>query len=103
MLNQLGRIGIAVGSDGSSSAAGRPLSGKTVVLTGTLESLGRDEAKALLEAAGARVSGSVSKRTDFVVAGAAAGTKLADANKLGIRVLEEPAFLKWLAEMGIVP
>ncbi|MEX3612424.1 MAG: NAD-dependent DNA ligase LigA [Burkholderia sp.] len=65
------------------------LAGKTVVLTGTLPTLGRDEAKALLEAAGAKVTGSVSKKTDYVVAGAWAGSKLAKADELGIAVLDE--------------
>ncbi|WP_186134562.1 NAD-dependent DNA ligase LigA [Burkholderia gladioli] len=65
------------------------LAGKTVVLTGTLPTLGRDEAKALLEAAGAKVTGSVSKKTDYVVAGAEAGSKLAKAEELGIPVLDE--------------
>ncbi|MGD7477944.1 NAD-dependent DNA ligase LigA, partial [Ralstonia pseudosolanacearum] len=65
------------------------LSGKTVVLTGTLPTLSRDEAKAMLEAAGAKVSGSVSKKTDYVVAGVEAGSKLARAQELGVRVLDE--------------
>ncbi|ACR28424.1 NAD-dependent DNA ligase LigA [Burkholderia glumae] len=65
------------------------LAGKTVVLTGTLPTLSRDEAKALLEAAGAKVTGSVSKKTDYVVAGAEAGSKLAKAEELGIPVLDE--------------
>jgi DNA ligase (NAD+) len=66
-----------------------PLAGKTFVITGTLPSLGRDEAKALLEAAGAKVAGSVSKKTDYLVAGAEAGSKLAKAQELGVAVLDE--------------
>jgi DNA ligase (NAD+) len=73
-----------------------PLSGKTFVLTGGLNSLSRDEAKALLRKAGADVSSSVSKATDFVVAGTDAGSKLEKANQLGIRVLSEAEFLKML-------
>jgi DNA ligase (NAD+) len=69
-------------------AAG-PLAGRTFVLTGTLPSLSRDEAKALLEAAGASVAGSVSKKTDYVVAGADAGSKLAKAQSLGVAVIDE--------------
>ena len=66
-----------------------PLAGKTVVLTGTLPTLSRDEAKDLLEAAGAKVAGSVSKKTDYVVAGAEAGSKLERARELNITVLDE--------------
>lgn len=69
------------------------LAGKTFVLTGTLDTLTRDEAKAKLQALGAKVSGSVSKKTDYVVAGAAAGSKLAKAESLGIKVLDEAALL----------
>src|SRR5487761_2438011 len=66
-----------------------PLAGKTFVLTGTLPRLTRDEAKALLEEAGASVTGSVSKKTDYVVAGADAGSKLARAQELGVAILDE--------------
>ncbi len=78
-----------------------PLAGKTVVLTGTLPTLSRDEAKALLEAAGAKVAGSVSKKTHYVVAGAEAGSKLDKANELGVAVLDE-AGLRSLLE-GAAP
>ncbi|AYB51693.1 NAD-dependent DNA ligase LigA [Ralstonia solanacearum] len=72
------------------------LSGKTVVLTGTLPNLTRDAAKAMLEAAGAKVSGSVSKKTDYVVAGEEAGSKLAKAAELGVKVLDEAGMLALL-------
>lgn len=72
------------------------VAGKTFVLTGTLPTLSRDEAKDLLIAAGAKVSGSVSKKTDFVVAGAEAGSKLEKAQTLGIRILDEEALMAML-------
>jgi DNA ligase (NAD+) len=65
--------------------------GKTVVLTGTLPSMSRDEAKRLLEAAGAKVTGSVSKKTDYVIAGADAGSKLTKARELGVTVIDDEA------------
>ena len=74
-----------------------PLAGKTVVLTGTLPTLGRDEARDLLEAAGAKVAGSVSKKTDYVVAGAEAGSKLEKAQQLGVPVLDEQGLRDLLA------
>jgi DNA ligase (NAD+) len=67
----------------------KPLAGKTIVLTGTLPTLTRDEAKDMLEAAGAKVAGSVSKTTDYVVAGAEAGSKLDKARELSVTVLDE--------------
>ncbi|MDX5333392.1 MAG: NAD-dependent DNA ligase LigA, partial [Gammaproteobacteria bacterium] len=70
-------------------AAEQPLAGCTYVLTGTLESMTRDEAKARLMALGAKVSGSVSKKTTAVIAGAEAGSKLAKAEALGVTVLDE--------------
>jgi len=75
-----------------------PLAGKTFVITGTLPTLGREDAKAMLEAAGAKVAGSVSKKTDYLVAGAEAGSKLAKARELGIAILDEAGMLALLAE-----
>jgi DNA ligase (NAD+) len=72
------------------------VAGKTFVLTGTFPTLTRDEAKALLEKAGAKVAGSVSQKTDYVVAGADAGSKLTKAEELGVAVIDEVAMLNLL-------
>ncbi len=74
--------------------AAAPLTGKTFVLTGTLPTLSRDDAKAMILAAGGKVSGSVSKKTDYVVAGENPGSKYDDAQKLGVPVIDEKAFLQ---------
>jgi DNA ligase (NAD+) len=74
------------------------LQGLTFVLTGTLPTLTREEAGALIEAAGGKVSGSVSKKTDYVVAGAEAGTKLDKARALGVRVIDEDDLRRLLGQ-----
>jgi len=78
----------------------QPLAGLTFVITGTLPSLKRDEAKALIEAAGGKVSGSVSKKTDYLVAGSEAGSKLDNAQKLGVPILDEAALRDLLNHQG---
>lgn len=75
------------------------LTGKTVVLTGTLPNISREQAKKLVQAHGGKVSGSVSAHTDFVVAGEAAGSKQKDAQRLGVLILDEAAFLKLIGEV----
>jgi DNA ligase (NAD+) len=80
-------------NDGVPSAEVLPLSGLTLVLTGTLPTLGRDEAKDLIEAAGGKVSGSVSKKTHYVIAGSEAGSKLEKAQALGLPILDEAGLL----------
>jgi len=77
--------------DGQADAAPRPLAGRTFVLTGTLPTLEREAAKALIEAAGGKVAGSVSKKTHYVVAGEAAGSKLDKARELGVPIIDEAA------------
>jgi DNA ligase (NAD+) len=74
-----------------------PVAGKTVVFTGALERMTREEAKAMAERLGAKVSGSVSKKTDLLVAGPGAGSKLKDAEKHGVEVIDEDA---WFARVG---
>jgi DNA ligase (NAD+) len=74
------------------------VAGKTVVFTGSLEKMTRDEAKATAERLGAKAAGSVSKKTDYVVAGPGAGSKLAEANKHGVAVLTEDEWLKLIGE-----
>ncbi|WP_341501481.1 NAD-dependent DNA ligase LigA [Gallaecimonas sp. GXIMD4217] len=79
----------------------QPLKGQTAVLTGTLSQMGRSEAKGKLESLGVKVAGSVSKNTDFLVAGEKAGSKLAKAQELGVKVLDEDAMLALFAEHGV--
>ncbi len=102
VVEQLRAVGVHwPEGEGTASDAPRPLLGKTLVLTGTLPTLSRDEAKEMIEAAGGKVAGSVSKKTHYVVAGAEAGSKLAKAEELGVPVLDE-AGLKALLAQGEV-
>ena len=91
VVEQLRACGITWPEGPPAPVTAQPLSGKTFVITGTLPTLGREDAKTLVEAAGGKVAGSVSKKTTYVVAGAEAGSKLAKALELGITVLDESA------------
>jgi DNA ligase (NAD+) len=95
-------VGVAPQNPATAGAASmnENIAGKTFVLTGTLPTLTRDEASAMIEAAGGKVSGSVSKKTNYVVAGADAGSKLEKANELGVTVLDEAAFRELLGSPG---
>ncbi|MFV0681598.1 NAD-dependent DNA ligase LigA [Ottowia sp.] len=100
VVDQLRAAGITWPEGEPAAAATLPLAGQTFVLTGTLPTLSRDEAKALLEAAGAKVAGSVSKKTHCVVAGAEAGSKLDKARDLGLKVIDEDGLRALLALNG---
>ena len=89
VVEQLRACGVRWPEGEPAEGATLPLAGITAVITGTLPTLSRDEAKALLEAAGAKVAGSVSKKTHYVIAGAEAGSKLTKAQELGVTVLDE--------------
>ncbi|WP_439589512.1 NAD-dependent DNA ligase LigA [Hydrogenophaga sp.] len=96
VVEQLRACGLQWEEGEPAARAPQPLAGKTFVLTGTFPTLSRDQAKDLLEAAGAKVAGSVSKKTDYVVAGTEAGSKLEKALALGVAVIDEPAMLAML-------
>jgi DNA ligase (NAD+) len=95
VLKRLGELGICP-KGGSGSESGSPFAGKTCVITGTLESMSRPEAQEKIRSLGGNVSGSVSKKTDYVIAGPGAGSKLDDAKSLGVTVLNEKEFLAML-------
>lgn len=99
VVEQLRACGVTWEEGEPAERAPQPLAGKTFVLTGTFPTLKREDAKVLLEAAGAKVAGSVSKKTDYVVAGAEAGSKLDKANELGVAVLDEAGMLALLGSL----
>jgi len=100
VIDRLRRAGVSWPEGEPAQAGPQLFAGKTLVLTGTLPTLKRDEAKAMIEAAGGKVAGSVSKKTDYVVAGEEAGSKLEKALELGVSVIDEAELMK-LLEKGV--
>jgi DNA ligase (NAD+) len=92
VIEQLRAAGVHWPEGESVAMVNSPIAGKTFVLTGTLPTLTRDEARDMIEALGGKVAGSVSKKTDYVVAGAEAGSKLDKAQALGVTILDETQF-----------
>ncbi|HEY5040439.1 MAG TPA: BRCT domain-containing protein, partial [Verrucomicrobiae bacterium] len=99
ILARIRELGIKPASENAAIAATAKgtFAGKTFVLTGTLPTMTREEATAKIEALGGKVSGSISKKTNFVLAGAEAGSKLDKAQELGVKIIDEPEFLKLCA------
>ena len=93
-IDDLIAYGVSPAADRAATAS--PISGKTIVITGTLPTLSRKEAEDLIQNHGGKAAGSVSKKTDYVLAGEAAGSKLAKAQQLGIPVIDEQTLLDWL-------
>ena len=94
LIAELKGLGLKMDAPITAAGAPGPLSGKTFVMTGTLGTMSREEATEAIQSRGGKVTGSVSKKTDHVVAGADPGSKLAKAETLGIPVLDESAFRK---------
>ena len=97
LIAALREVGVVMAEE-QVEPSGTELEGETIVLTGTLESMGRKEAGELLAAHGAKITGSVSKKTTIVIAGAEAGSKLTKAESLGIRVMDETEFLELIKD-----
>jgi DNA ligase (NAD+) len=95
LIEELRTIGLRLREEGPPPSEG-PLAGKTLVLTGTLPELSREQASELIQLAGGRVTGSVSKKTDYLVAGESAGSKLQNAERLEIPVLDEAGLRRLL-------
>ncbi|HEX6512011.1 MAG TPA: helix-hairpin-helix domain-containing protein, partial [Chloroflexota bacterium] len=96
VIARLREVGLKWSDVTRPSVEGQPFAGMTFVITGTLDSMSREQAQEALIALGAKVSGSVSRKTRYVVAGAEAGSKLQKANELGVEVLDEPKFVALL-------
>ena len=96
LVERLAVAGLTMTFTPPASQEDNPFFGKTLVFTGTMPTLGRAEAKTMAQDVGAKVSGSVSKKTDYVIAGAEAGSKLEKAHQLGVTVIDEAEFLRLL-------
>ena len=96
LVERLAAVGLTMTFTPPASQEDNPFFGKTLVFTGTMPTLGRAEAKTMAQDVGAKVSGSVSKKTDYVIAGAEAGSKLEKAQQLGVTVIDEAEFLRLL-------
>ena len=96
VVEQLRALGVRWTEGEPAPRSALPLAGKTLVITGTLPSLSRDEARDLIEAAGGKVAGSVSKKTDYLVAGSEAGSKLLKAQELGVAVIDQAQLVEWI-------
>lgn len=97
LLARLKELGLNMEMQVQAVSEEHPFYGKTMVFTGTMPTLGRAEAQTMAQDVGAKVSGSVSKKTDYVVAGAEAGSKLTKAEQLGVTVIDEAEFLRLLS------
>ena len=98
LVERLKAAGLNLTFTAPASKEDNPFFGKTLVFTGTLPTLGRAEAKTMAQDVGAKVSGSVSKKTDYVIAGAEAGSKLEKAQQLGVTVIDEAEFLSMIQD-----
>ncbi|HOF14795.1 MAG TPA: NAD-dependent DNA ligase LigA, partial [Spirochaetota bacterium] len=98
LIRQMFANGVTVKDEKVQEASDNPFKGKTVVFTGTMQNMTREEAEGLIESMGGRASGSVSSKTDFVVAGEEAGSKLDKAKKLQIRILSEDEFMTMIGK-----
>jgi DNA ligase (NAD+) len=100
LISHLKSLGLVTESEtnGNGSLADEKLAGLTFVLTGTLPTMSRGEATKLIKSHGGKTAGSVSKKTDYVLAGGDAGSKLTKAGELGIKIIDETAFLKMIEE-----
>jgi DNA ligase (NAD+) len=98
VVEKLKAAGVRTEAEKVEIAGGQPLEGLTFVITGTLPTMSREQAKAFVQSHGGRVTGSVSGKTDYLVAGERAGSKLAKAEKLDVPVLDEDALKKMVGE-----